>query len=103
MTIRRAFGAAAVIAALLATMGGAAAFDELKYPDLKGQWRFAERSNPLRIGLAFDGSKPIGPAEQAPLTRNIRRSTRPIWPDKAPGGQGIDPTLPASRPACRAS
>ena len=36
---------AVLLAALLMTMGGARAFDESKYPDLKGQW---DRTAPPR-------------------------------------------------------
>jgi hypothetical protein len=40
MRFRKSIGAGAIAAALLLLMiGAAAAFDETKYPDLKGQWR----------------------------------------------------------------
>ena len=38
MHYRRSIVALASLAALLVTVAGAAAFDENKYPDLKGKW-----------------------------------------------------------------
>ena len=38
MHYRRSIVALASLAALVATVAGAAAFDENKYPDLKGKW-----------------------------------------------------------------
>jgi hypothetical protein len=55
-----------VIAAVMLTValgsGGAQAFDDARYPDWAGQW--------IRIGDAarWDLSKPVGLAQQAPLT-----------------------------------
>jgi hypothetical protein len=50
MADRSAFGRAARLATpvwvmLLTAVGGAQAFDESKYPDLKGRWRRAERGD----------------------------------------------------------
>ena len=53
--------------ALLVTIGTAQAFDELKYPDWKGQWRRADPGPPR-----YDPSKPLN-AQQAPLTDEWRR------------------------------
>src|SRR5215831_2222824 len=38
MLYRTAIGAMAAIAALLVSLAGAGAFEDTKYPDLKGQW-----------------------------------------------------------------
>jgi hypothetical protein len=44
-------------AAILTTFGSAQAFDDTKYPDLKGQWdRFIVRG----INGQFDQTKPLG-------------------------------------------
>ena len=69
MRFRYAIGATAFAAALLMTVGSAAAFDESKYPDLKGQWRRASNSGLLAGGaggLRYDDSKPAAPT---PLAR----------------------------------
>ena len=59
---RSQMSAIALTAALLMTMTGAAAFDDTQYPDFKGQWRAI--GGPMR----YDGSKPWGPGQEAPLT-----------------------------------
>jgi hypothetical protein len=38
----------AAAAALVAMIGSAAAFDDAKYPDLKGQWRAVRQCRPAR-------------------------------------------------------
>src|SRR5271154_5121010 len=60
MRVRSSFGATALVAALLATIGSAAADDQSKYPDFNGQWRRASRVQSDRVGAAFDPSKPFG-------------------------------------------
>jgi len=61
MCFRSSIGATALAAALMMTIGGAAAFDDSKYPDLKGQWRRTGRAvQSDRIGAPFDPSKPFG-------------------------------------------
>jgi hypothetical protein len=53
MRVHNSIGAMALMAALMMTIGGAAAFDDSKYPDLKGQWRrFGTVPNTFRFGLA---------------------------------------------------
>ena len=47
------------LAALLGTISAAAAFDETKYPNLKGQW--------LRVGSANWGN----PGQKPPLTGSL--------------------------------
>jgi hypothetical protein len=97
MLLRCAFGAAALAAVAMAS-GGAAAFDESRYPDLKGQWRRADPGNRLRIGLAFDASKPIGRGEEAPLTPEYQAIYEANLADQAQGGQGTDPTYTCLSP-----
>ena len=68
MRLLNSIGVAALATALMMSIGVAAAFDDPKYPDLKGQWRrFGAVPNTFRFGLAFDPGKPF-PEEQPPLT-----------------------------------
>jgi hypothetical protein len=97
MSFRNPIRAAALVAALLMTIGGAAAFDESRYPDLKGQWRRTDSGNPLRIGLAWDSSKPFR-EEEAPLTPEYQAIYDANLADQAEGGQGIDPTYSCIAP-----
>src|SRR5580698_1632375 len=62
MHYRKAIGAVALAAALGVTIGGARAFDEAQYPDLKGQWLRTDTGTPR-----YDPSKPAGRGQQAPL------------------------------------
>lgn len=61
-------------------VGGAQAFDESKYPDLKGQWQ--------RTGAPRWAS-----AREAPLTEEYRAIFEANLKDQAAGGQGTDPTF----------
>ena len=92
MRVRNSIGAMALVAALMVTIGGAAAFDDSKYPDLKGQWRrFGAVPNTFRFGLAFDPSNPFR-QEQPPLTPEYQAIYEANIDDMEKGGQGIDPT-----------
>jgi hypothetical protein len=87
MLQRLSLGAIALAAALLATTGGARAFDEAKYPDLKGQW------NRLEVpGVAgqpsFDQTKGWGKQQQAPLTAEYQAVLDASIADQAKGGLG---------------
>ena len=93
MRFRNSIGATALAAALMMTIGGAAAFDDSKYPDLKGQWRRVGRAvQSDRIGAPFDPSKPFGRGEEAPLTPEYQAIYEANLADMERGGQGIDPT-----------
>jgi hypothetical protein len=70
----------ALAAALWIGMGCAQAFDETKYPDLKGQWQ--------RVG-APRWADP----KTAPLTAEYRDIFEANIRDQKTGGQGIDPTI----------
>jgi hypothetical protein len=87
---------AAVALALAAMMTDASAWDETRYPDLRGQW---VRGYP---GLSrFDPAKPIGPRQEAPLTAEYQAIYQENLAEQAAGGQGIDPTyrcLPPGMP-----
>ena len=99
MRFRNSIGATALAAALLTMIGGVAAFDETKYPDLKGQWRRAGTGGLLAGGaggLRYDESKPpaLTPSlgQQPPLTPEYQAIYDENLDDMTKGGQGIDPT-----------
>jgi hypothetical protein len=66
MGYRSSIGAMAIAAALAMTFAGAQAFDDAKYPDMKGQW--------LRVGVpnwqAVNGPPPLTPEYQAIYNAN---------------------------------
>src|SRR5260370_38974902 len=92
MDERSLIGAVALAAALLTTVVGARAFDDAKYPDLKGQWRAI--GGPMR----YDGSKPWGPGQEAPLTAEYQALFEANLADQAAGGQGLDRDYVCSSP-----
>jgi len=81
---RNAMYAGALIAALALTVPAARAFDDSKYPDLRGQWR------PIGGPMRFDGSKPWGPGQEAPLSAEYQAIFEANLVDQAAGGQGYD-------------
>jgi hypothetical protein len=83
-----AIGTIAFVAALCATMPAAQAYDESKYPDLKGQWNRigAPRWDPARTNQAA----PLTPEYQAIYEANLE--------DQRTGGQGTDPTYTCLSP-----
>jgi hypothetical protein len=87
MLERSSMGAIALAVTLAATMGGARAFDESKYPDFNGQWK-----RPPGIANQFDISKPQGRAQQVPLTPEYQAIFEAGLADQRLGGQGNDPT-----------
>jgi hypothetical protein len=87
MPCRNAIGAVAISAGLLAFIGGAQAFDDAKYPNLKGQWdRFAVSG--LAGQPSFDQTKPWGLGQQAPLTPEYQAILEASVADQAKGGLG---------------
>ena len=99
MRYRNSLGTAALAAALMVIAGGAAAFDDAKYPDLKGSWRRANNVGLLNGGsggIRWDASKPprldrdLG--QQPPLTPEYQAIYDENLDDMEKGGQGIDPT-----------
>jgi hypothetical protein len=77
----------AQVVALLSTIGGAQAFDETKYPNLKGQWtRFIVRGVPGPP--SFDQTKGNGLAQRAPLTPEYQKILEDSVADQRAGGQG---------------
>jgi hypothetical protein len=89
MLYRSSIGAIALTAALCATIAGAQAWDESKYPDLTGQWVRADGSR--GVGR-YDPTKPPARGQEAPLTAEYQAIYEANLADQAQGGQGIDPT-----------
>jgi len=105
MRLRNSIGATALVVAMLAMIGGAAAFDESKYPDLKGQWRRASNAGLLAGGaggLRWDDSKPAAATpslgQEPPLTPEYQAIYDANLADMEKGGQGIDPTYSCVSP-----
>jgi hypothetical protein len=94
MHARHAIGAIAFAAALCSALGAATpdalAFDEAKYPDLKGQWN--------RIGAPRWGSPSDRTHQSAPLTPEYRAIYDANLADQRAGGQGTDPTYTCLSP-----
>jgi hypothetical protein len=103
MHLRRLLGTAAFVA-LLITAGSAAAFDEAKYPDLRGQWRTTNRGLLAggSGGFRWDESKPPADTpslgQEPPLTPEYQAIYQANLNDMVKGGQGIDPTYNCSSP-----
>src|SRR4030088_3399651 len=77
----------AQVVALLFATGGAQAFDEKKYPNLKGQWtRFIVRGVPGPP--SFDQTKGNGLAQRAPLTPQYQKILEDSVADQRACGQG---------------
>jgi hypothetical protein len=80
---------ATVLAALLVTTTGAAAFDDSKYPDWRGQWTRI----PIAPGPAsFDPTKTVGLGQGAPLIPKYQAILEASVADQAAGGFGADRT-----------
>jgi hypothetical protein len=79
---------AAFLAALLTTVGGAWAFDDAQYPNLKGQWIRARPPAGVTGQGPFDPDKSWGRAQQAPLTPEYQTRFEASLADQASGGQG---------------
>ena len=90
------------VSVLLATIAGASAFDQNKYPDLQGQWRRGPNTSPAvearGRGNMFDPSKGWGPAQQPPLTPEYQARYEANLADQAAGGQGIVETYACVSP-----
>src|SRR5262245_7968015 len=87
MLHRSSIAAVALAGALMVTVGGAQAFDETKYPNLKGQWeRFIVPGLPGQP--SFDQTKPWGFGQEAPLTPEYKAVLEASMADQARGGQG---------------
>src|ERR1700755_2931696 len=90
MRLQGSAGAVALIATLMMTVP-AAAFDDSKYPEWKGQWtRVPVPGYPGQP--PHDPTKPPGRGQQAPLTPEYQAIFEANLADQAAGGQGTDPT-----------
>jgi len=68
------------------------AFDETKYPDLKGHWRRGPNTNPIvgqGRGNIFDPTKSWGPAQNPPLTPEYQARYDANLAEQEAGGQSI--------------
>jgi hypothetical protein len=92
MLERSLLGAIALAAALCVMTPPAHAWDDAKYPDLKGQWR------PIGGPGRFDIGKPAGRGQQAPLNAEYRAIFEANVLDQAAGGQGTTPTYKCLSP-----
>jgi hypothetical protein len=97
MRFRLVTGMTAVAAALLTPIG-AQAFDDSKYPDLKGQWRRVAVPSGHYRGVQYDPHKPAGPGQQAPLTPEYQKIFEANLADQELGGQAGDPTYKCLSP-----
>jgi len=88
MSVRHSIVSVALATVLCAISAVAHAFDESKYPELRGQWR-----RPPGVGIQWDPTKPLGPAQQAPLTPEYQAVFAASLADQRAGGQGNDPTF----------
>ena len=87
----------ALAAAVSATMTGARAFDESKYPQWKGEWRRVPVAG-LKGQPSYDPSKSEGLGQQAPLTPEYQAVLEASIADQAAGGPGNDPTYTCLAP-----
>lgn len=85
MTNRSLIGLVAAVAVL--PLASAVAFDETRYPDLKGQW---SRLPPT--GGQWDPNKPPGRGQQAPFTPEYQALYEAGVRDYAAGGHGNNTT-----------
>jgi len=86
MPVRSKIALLALAAALTVATAGAFA-DDSKYPEWRGQWQ-----RPPGTGIQWDPTKPLGPAQQPPLTPEYQRVFEASLADQRAGGQGNDPT-----------
>jgi len=78
MLYRKSLGAIALAAALLSTMAPSRAWDESKYPDWKGSWRFGQPPRWLQ-----GNAKP-------PLTPEYQKIYEENTADQQAGGHGVE-------------
>jgi hypothetical protein len=72
-----------------ALIGGARAFDDSLYPNLKGQWIRARPPAGVTGQGPFDPDKSWGRAQQAPLTPEYQKIFEASLADQAEGGPGL--------------
>jgi hypothetical protein len=87
MLYRGLISAIAFVVMLCVATHDVRAWDDAKYPNLKGQWVRADGG-----GARYDLTKPAGLGQQAPLTAEYQAIFEATIADQAQGGQGGDPT-----------
>ncbi|MEA2989527.1 MAG: hypothetical protein QOG83_2238 [Alphaproteobacteria bacterium] len=97
MPYRSLVGTTVVAAALIATLAAAQAFDQSKYPDLKGQW-VRGRVAGVTGQPSYDPTKSQGRAQQAPLIPEYQAIFEANIKEQAAGGQAGDPTYTCLSP-----
>ena len=80
---------AIAIAAVCATIAGAWAFDDTKYPDWRGQWSRLPVAG-LKGNPSWDPNKSDGRDQQAPLTPEYQAILEASIADQVAGGAGLD-------------
>src|ERR1700676_4947154 len=91
MIYRCLIGSIALMLAMGLTATGAAAFDEAKYPDWRGQWsRLRTLRDQVSPNPSFDPNKFQGLAQEAPLTPEYQAILDASLADQAAGGSGLD-------------
>jgi hypothetical protein len=91
MICRSLIGLVALTAPLCLTVADAAAFDESKYPDWKGQWsRLRTWVDNVSPNPSFDPNRLQGRDQQAPLTAEYQAIHEASLADQAAGGAGLD-------------
>jgi hypothetical protein len=82
------------LVATFAAVATARAFDEAKYPDLKGQW--------IAVGVtpdtSWDSTKPPGRGQQAPLTEEYQKKFEDILARHAQDGAPLASCIPPGMP-----
>jgi hypothetical protein len=103
MVLRNVIADLVVAAASPATLDAASAFDESKYPPLKGQWGRG-RVPGVTGQPGYDPTKRMGLAQQAPLKPEFQAILEANIREQAEGGQDGDPTYICISPGtCLAS
>ena len=80
MLFRRSATTVALAAAFCTACAAAFAADDSKYPEWRGQWR-----RPPGVGIQWDPTKPLGPAQQAPLTPEYQKVFEASMADQRAG------------------
>jgi hypothetical protein len=97
MLMRGSVSLVTLIGVLCATLNGAWALDDTKYPDWKGQWVRADSAETA----PWDARKPWGLDQQPPLTPEYRAIFEANLKQLAAGVKASDPTarcIPAAMP-----
>jgi hypothetical protein len=91
MLMKFAIGAATLAAMVCGAAVDALAFDDAKYPNLKGQWVRARSPAGVTGQGPFDPEKSWGRAQQAPLTPEYQAVFEESLKDQQEGGPGLWP------------